>query len=129
MQRMGCSVFWAATLFTTVAHPVGSQTAEKSNLWGGQPYPIRKDIAPPVGLTPAAAYTGIAPGALNTPVEPRKEPRPPALGPWCRCGWSLPCTGPRSRTPPGRSTLSNRRSPLLLPLPLRVPQRWPSHPA
>lgn len=67
-------VFWAATLLTTLVLPVDSQNAE--------PYPIRKDIAPPVGLTPpAASYTGIAPGAFNTPVEPRKEAKPPALGP------------------------------------------------
>jgi hypothetical protein len=71
---MGFLVFGAATLLTALALPADSQNAE--------PYPIRKDIAPPVGLTPqAAGYTGIAPGAFNTPVEPRKEAKPPALGP------------------------------------------------
>src|SRR5436305_13063619 len=78
MRRMGFLVFWAATLLTTLALPADSQNAE--------PYPLRKDRPPPVGLTPpAASYTGIAPGAYNTPVEPRVEPRkeakPPALGP------------------------------------------------
>src|SRR3954470_4621443 len=34
---------------------------------GGRPYPIRRDLPPPVGLTPpAAAYTGISPGALKS---------------------------------------------------------------
>jgi hypothetical protein len=74
MRRMGFLVFWAATLLTTLALPADSQNAG--------PYPIRKDIPPPVGLTPpAASYTGIAPGAFNTPVEPRKEAKPPGRGP------------------------------------------------
>jgi len=34
---------------------------------GGHPYPIRKDLPPPVGLNPpAAAYTGISPGAFKS---------------------------------------------------------------
>lgn len=37
---------------------------------GGRPYPIRTDIAPPTGLIPpAAAYTGISPGALGPSVN------------------------------------------------------------
>src|SRR3982751_3991743 len=69
---MGFLVFWAATLLTTLALPADSQNAE--------PYPVRKDRPTPPGLTPqAAGPTGIAPGAFNTSVEPRKKAKPPAL--------------------------------------------------
>jgi hypothetical protein len=37
---------------------------------GGRPYPIRTDLPTPVGLNPpASAYTGISPGAFNTPAN------------------------------------------------------------
>ena len=37
---------------------------------GGRPYPIRTDIPTPPGLNaPASAYTGILPGAYNTPIN------------------------------------------------------------
>src|SRR4051794_34629835 len=56
MRRMGSSVFWAATLLSALDLSSYSQNAE--------PYPVRKDRPPPVGLTPvAAAYTGITLGA------------------------------------------------------------------
>jgi hypothetical protein len=74
MRRMGFSVFWAATLVAALALSSYSQNAE--------PYPVRKDRPPPVGLTPpAAAYTGITPGAFSTTSGPRKEMAPIGLTP------------------------------------------------
>jgi hypothetical protein len=74
MRHMGFSVFWAATLLTALAPSGYSQNAE--------PYPVRKDRPPPVGLTPpAAAYTGITPGAFSTTSGPRKEMAPIGLTP------------------------------------------------
>src|SRR5947208_14925303 len=74
MTRMGFSVFWAATLVAALALSSYCQNVE--------PYPVRKDRPPPVGLTPpAAAYTGITPGAFSTTSGRRKEMAPIGLTP------------------------------------------------
>src|SRR3954465_14111203 len=74
MRRMGFSVFWAATLVAALALSSYCQNVE--------PYPVRKDRPPPVGLTPVtAAYTGITPGAFSTTSGPTKEIAPIGLTP------------------------------------------------
>lgn len=47
--------------------------AGQRDFWGGRPAPIRTDLPPPTGLNPpAAGYTGIAPGGLQT-IGPRSR--------------------------------------------------------
>jgi len=45
----------------------GQRGGGRRDYLGGRPYPVRTDIPTPIGLNPpAAAYTGILPGALNS---------------------------------------------------------------
>jgi hypothetical protein len=120
MRRMGFSVFWAATLLTTLALSADSQNAE--------PYPLRKDRPAPVGLTPpAASYTGITPGAFNSTSEPRKEKAPIGLIPPTAV---YPSTAPGAFNPNfGQKEAGQYGLGQVGPLFLAPPLYWPSLPA
>src|SRR5947208_12753537 len=120
MRRMGCLVFWAATLLTTLTLPADSQNAG--------PYPLRKDRPPPVGLTPqASAYTGIAPGAFNPTSGPTKDRSAIGLIPLTA---AYPSTGPGAFNPNfGQKEAGQYGLGQVVPMFLAPPIYWPSLPA